>query len=205
VTGLPASPGPPAWILLHTGPSAAVKAVFGVLQACVLLIGSPVIGILAAGLINAVSSASTVGTGRAPSSSSAAVTVGFVVALLFGLLCLTRLLSLLRGAAWLEGSTLVVRRALRSRRCDLATAVRFSRYTTKSGVPMLIAHDGRTGRRIRLPLRDPGTARAFSPGQLFAPPKLYALADAIVAGGRRTDPEAVQVANSLRALAVAGW
>jgi hypothetical protein len=205
VTGLPASPRPPAWVPLHKGQRPAVKAVFGVLAACVLLIGTPVIGFLVAGLVNAASSASTVGTGKPPSSSGAAVTVGLVVALLFGLALLTRLLALLRSAAWLEGSTLVVRGALRSRRCDLATAVRFSRYTTKFGVPMLIAHDGRTGRRIRLPLRDPGAARASSPGQLFAPPKLYALADAIVAGGRRTDPEAVQVANSLRALAVAGW
>jgi hypothetical protein len=203
--GLPATPGSPGWISLHTGPSPAVKAVFGVLQGGVLLIGTPIIGILAAGLINAVSSASTAGTGRAPSSSGVAVFVGFVVALLFCLVFLTRLLWLLRSAAWLEGSTLVVRGALRSRRCDLASAVGFSRYTTMFGVPMLTARDGRTGRRIRLPLRDPGTARAFSPGRLYPPPKLYALADAIVAGGRRMDPEAVQTANSLRALAVAGW
>jgi hypothetical protein len=205
VTGLPASPGPPAWISLHRGPRPAVKAVFGVLAACVLLIGTPVLGFLAAGLVTAVSSASTVGTGKPPSPNAAGVTVGLVVALVFGLVLLTRLLALLRSAAWLEGSTLVVRGALRSRRYDLATAVGFSRYTTRSGVPMLIAHDGRTGRKIRLPLRDPGTARASAPGQLFSPPKLYALADAIAAGGRRTDPGAVQAANSLRALAAGGW
>lgn len=205
MTGLPASPGPPAWISLHTGPRPAVKAVFGVLAACVLLIGTPVIGFLVAGMISAVSSVSTVGTGKPASSSAAGATVGVAVALLFGILLLTRLLALLRSAAWLEGSTLVLRGGLRSRRYDLATAVRFGRYTTKSGVPVLTARDGPTGRRIRLPLRDPGTAGASSPGQLFAPPKLYALADAIVAGGRRTDPEAVQAANSLRALAVARW
>jgi hypothetical protein len=96
-----------------------------------------------------------------------------------------------RFAAWLEGTTLVVRHAWWTARCDLARSrIRLGRW---GGLPLLRVRDGVTGRRIWLVL---GHSRGRA---VFAPPKLHAVADAIVAG-RHYDPQACQAAAAVRAL-----
>jgi hypothetical protein len=115
--------------------------------------------------------------------------VGGAAMLAFGVL------EAFRFAAWLEGTTLVARHALWTVRCDLArSAVSLG---TSRGLPLLRARDEVTGRRVRLVL-------AHTRGRtLYAPPKLFALADAIVAG-RHQDPRACQVAAAVRALGSPG-
>lgn len=119
----------------------------------------------------------------------------------------------LRAAAWLEHTTLVVRGAVRTRRCDLATArVTLDSVpettTVSSGqsaisvptgrrLPRLVAYDARTGRSVRLMLVERGNR-----GWLW-PHKLRALADAVLAAPR-PQPEAAwawRAAATLRAMA----
>jgi hypothetical protein len=97
-----------------------------------------------------------------------------------------------RTAAWLEGSTLALRGAFTVKRCDLATS-RVWLNNTMRGFPRLNAKDQQTRRRIRLPLGRPYQK------SIRTPPKLTALAGAIMASGRQ-DPEAMRVAASLH-----GW
>jgi hypothetical protein len=93
-------------------------------------------------------------------------------------------LEALRFAAWLDGTTLVVRHGSGTRRCDLGrSAVGLSR-----GGRQLTARDAATRQRVRLPL-----ARLH-------PRALSALADSILGGGRR-DTDAQRVAAALRAQA----
>lgn len=117
---------------------------------------------------------------------------------------------LLRTAAWLEGPVLVLRGAFRTRRCDLAAAPRVmldsvpevqsvgNGITSPTGrrLPRLTAYDATAGRPVQLQLIDPAARR------WLAPPKLRALADAILAGPR-SEPlagQAWRVASGLRAM-----
>jgi hypothetical protein len=147
----------------------------------------------------------------APGGGSPVVTADHVVALvgvLFALVAAYLVLKLLRTAAWLDGSTLRLRGAVRTRSVDLATAdvsagVAESRvgdddarYVRVSRVPTLVARDRASGRRVVLQLRGLGlnTLPAY---------ELRALADAMTVGrpeeGR--DADAHVVAGQLRALA----
>jgi hypothetical protein len=81
-------------------------------------------------------------------------------------------LSVIRRAAWLEGTTVRMRGALTSKRVDLSTAIVIGssiahrRYLGKSGdhhrytdvaVPALVARDPHTGKEIRWGHLDRGT------------------------------------------------
>jgi hypothetical protein len=128
--------------------------------------------------------------GREGHTASAALVTGevaFAVLILAGALLM---LGVVLGyRAWLEGATLVVRGMFSTQRRDLAAApVRLGRSL---GGPSLIARDRVTGQPARLSL-----------GPLTAP-ELAALADAIMAGGRR-DPDGWQVAAALRQRAAPG-
>jgi hypothetical protein len=186
-------------IQLHSGLSRSAKIVLGSILLVAALVLAPLLGLIAGALTYALA------------SHVAGVIVGVVVALVFAAMLVGRLLWVVRSAAWLESTTLVVRGALRTGRCDLATAARVSLddvpetttvpvaggvLVTGTGrrVPWLTAHDAANGRRLRLPLRDPATRAPLTP------PKLDALADAIQAG-RRQEPRAGQVARTLHAMA----
>lgn len=152
-------------------------------------------------------------------SSTAGYIAGGVALLVVEFALVVILLSIVRSAAWLDGSVLAVRTALATRRCDLARAsgavVQWKNETTSvygpNGVvatvptgrkiPILLAWDGAGGRPVRLPLVDPGTRR------LLEEPALAALAGAIQSGGQwpGRDPAALQpVVAELHALAT-GW
>jgi hypothetical protein len=126
-----------------------------------------------------------VATGQA---SSAALSIVGACASLLALNAIVQLAGGLRSAAWLEGTTLVVRRAFGTHRCDLSR----SRVClgTSLGAWYLTAGDAATGQSVRLRL-----GGAF--GRTIEAPKLLALADVIMAGGRQ-DPEAWRVAAGLR-------
>lgn len=79
-------------------------------------------------------------------------------------------LKSLRTAAWLDGTTVAVRGALRTKKVDLARAdVSGSSYTLRRDVgtsrasiervPQLIARDPDNGRTVTIPLRGIGTAQ----------------------------------------------
>jgi hypothetical protein len=138
-----------------------------------------------AGLVALIASAPTVGTG--------AVLVLAAVAVMISLPLTFALVETFRFRAWLEGTTLVVRHAGPTRRCDLgrsSVTLRGSR-----GVGRLTARDPVTGQRVTLVLIHPvsGTRR-------LGPRELSALADAIVVDGRQ-DPDAQRAAAALRAQA----
>lgn len=126
-----------------------------------------------------------VATGQA--SSGALIIVGACASLL-ALNAIVQLAAGLRGAAWLEGATLVVRRAFSTHRCDLSRSR--VRLGTSLGRWYLTAGDAATGQSVRL-----GLGGAF--GRTIGASKLLALADVITAGGRQ-DPEAWRVAAALR-------
>ena len=145
------------------------------------------------------------------SSAGPAAAAAMVVAAASGLALVAALLNLLRNAAWLEGTTLVVRGTFTTRRCDLATArqvildsvtattaVTIGTVTTvvPTGrrIPRLTAYQAGAGRPVRTLLSDRGGRR------LLGPPQLAALAEAILAGGR-ADPRSLQTAATLRSWA----
>lgn len=122
-------------------------------------------------------------------------TTAYLVLLLIciGLWAVTIPPVVLRTAAWLDGTSLTVRGAYTSHRCDLASgAVRLDRDPA-SGLPMLTAQDP-TGRPVRVVLRERRRREALGPE------KLHALADAIMAGGRQ-DAAGCEASGNLRALA----
>lgn len=182
---------------LHTGVSGCAKASVG----CSLVIAALGIGLLSALLAALVGAA----------SREAGFVVGVLAFLLLGCLLPGLVLSgMLRNAAWLEHTTLVVRGAFGARRCDLAVA-RISvdavaEYTSTGNgitvptgrrIPRLCALDPWTGKQIRLHLHNPATRN------LLEPHKLGALANAIDAG-RRPEPDASyarKIAAGLRAMA----
>ena len=101
----------------------------------------------------------------------------------------------LRSGAWLEGSTLVVRSTLATRRYDLAACTAQLTDDPKTRLPLLTVQDA-AGHREDLLLREPGSRKK----DLIAPQKLTALAAAVQAAGPR-DPAGEQVAGQLRWLA----
>jgi hypothetical protein len=102
--------------------------------------------------------------------------------------------TVLRTGAWLEGTDLVVRGALLSRRCDLAaSAVRLTE-DQKTGLPVLTAQAPSTGQQVSVLLREP--KRKI----LIAPQKLQALSNAVMSGGLAGTPSE-QVAGQLTWLA----
>lgn len=113
------------------------------------------------------------------------------IAILGGLFWISAFVMVLRSGAWLDGTTLITRGALTTHRCNLAaSAVQVSR-DPGSGAPVLTARD-QSG-TVRVPLRETGR-------RLFAPGKLQALADAVLAGGRQ-DAAGWEAASQLQALA----
>jgi hypothetical protein len=183
---------------LHSGVAGTTKAALAFL----LLFGAIVLAPILGGICGLFASLL---------STWAGVAVGFAVTI--GCMCLLvgRLLWILRSAAWLDRTTLVVRGMVRTRRCDLAAAVRFRLESiaetqplampfvtlvvpTGRRVPQLTVHEATGGRGLRFRLIDPATRRILDPS------KLVALADAIVhgrAGGPDT-MEAWQTAAIIR-------
>lgn len=127
-------------------------------------------------------------------TSSATLSIVGACAALLAVNAIVQLAVGLRSAAWLEGATLVVRRAFSTHRCDLSR----SRVClgTSLGAWYLTAGDAATGQSVRL-----GLGGAF--GRTIGASKLLALADVIVAGERQ-DPEAWRVAAALRERAAPG-
>ncbi|MDP9819904.1 hypothetical protein [Spirilliplanes yamanashiensis] len=113
----------------------------------------------------------------------------------FVVLGLGLVLRVLRSAVWLEGTHADVRGAVRTRRVDLSTAeITAGAVEQGSGhnrvrIPVLVARDPATGRRVTISLR--GNAGGYLP-----PDELRALADAITRnrpgdGGRHGDAHAM--------------
>jgi hypothetical protein len=124
--------------------------------------------------------------------------VGLVLGGGFALLGLFLILRCLRAAAWLDGTTLRVRGALRSRVVDLAVAditlgtVTYTDDDHRSRrVPMLLARDAASGRRVKLPLSGAGVDR-------LPPAELRALADALTTGRPSAPADTWQAASQLR-------
>lgn len=183
-------------IELHPGLSPGAKTIQGALVLLGMLIGAPLAGAVVGVLAGQV--APLVG-----------VFFGVFAGIVTEGVMISRMLWTFRSAAWLEHTTLVVRGILGTRRCDLATAARLMLDSGSAAVPVpgrmaiasagrriprLTAYDAESGQRVRVPLRDHAARR------LLAAPKLYALADAIMAGGGR-EPHAREVADQLRAMA----
>jgi hypothetical protein len=185
---------------LHSGPSGATKGVLGCLIVFCVVILVPILAALCAALASL-------------ASPVLAWVVGVVIALGTWALLASRMMWVLRSSAWLEGSTLVVRGALTTRRADLARTPRVIldsvaettsvpvggtavAVATGRRIPRLTAFDP-AGKAVRLNLINP------SGRQWLAPAKLHALAGAIVSAPR-PEPQAAQawyVASGLRAMA----
>jgi hypothetical protein len=185
-----------ARVELHSGLSRGTKLVLGALVLLGMLIVAPLAAVVIGVLIGL-------------AIPLAGVFFGVCAGMVAEGVMISRMLWLLRSAAWLEGTTLAVRGVLGTRRCDLATAadlfleprpaaaaVPGAAATTPAArrVPRLVAYGAESGQRVRVPLRDPATK------SLLSAPKLYALAGAILAGGSR-DAHAREVAGHLRAMA----
>jgi hypothetical protein len=110
--------------------------------------------------------------------------------------------SSIRTAGWLEGTRATVRRALRTRTVDLATAAitagaityrrhRETSYEAIERVPTLVARDPGSGRSVTIPLHGIGMAQ-------LPPAELRALAAAI---DPNPDADARTLAAQLRAMA----
>ncbi|WP_433537158.1 hypothetical protein ACQPZK_04985 [Micromonospora sp. CA-249363] len=116
----------------------------------------------------------------------------------FVLLGVYLVLRVLRTAAWLDGSRVHVRGALRSRTVDLATARvdpgSYGGTEGRGGPPAIIVIDRVSGQRATIPLRGMGLP-------VLPPSELRALADAFDAGGPEAAPDARAVAAHLRRLA----
>jgi len=120
------------------------------------------------------------------------------------------LLGILRSGFWLDGTVLVQRGAILTRRVDLATAEVGTEGIMAPRVPgsdmwghtastAIRARDPRTGVTIKVPLPAPGQGRLPSD-------ELTAIADAIMARRQPTDPsypQAEALAQELRRIAAA--
>lgn len=186
---------------LHSGPSVATKSVLVVLLVFCAVVFVPLLAGIS-GMLAAWAVAPWLGW-----------TIGGLIALGVWALLIGRMMWLLRTSAWLEGTTLVVRGAFGTRRADLARAARVELdsvpettsvpvnggamvVATGRRIPRLTAY-GHDGKPVRLRLVSP------SARQWLGPPKLLALAGAILAA-RRPEPFAAQawrVAAGLRAMA----
>ncbi|MEV4388915.1 hypothetical protein AB0J68_24940, partial [Micromonospora sp. NPDC049580] len=118
----------------------------------------------------------------------------------FVLLGVYLVLRVLRTAAWLDGSRVRVRGAIRSRTVDLAIArvdlVRADASARAGRSPGIVVTDRASGHRVTIPLRGMGLP-------VLPPSELRALADAFAAGRPGAEPsdEARAVAADLRRLA----
>ncbi|MCX5069395.1 hypothetical protein OOJ91_26465 [Micromonospora lupini] len=123
----------------------------------------------------------------------------------FVLLGVYLVLRVLRTAAWLDGSRVRVRGAIRSRTVDLAIASIDSRPHREMGVdpsaaagrsPAVVVTDRASGHRVTIPLRGMGLP-------VLPPSELRALADAFAAGrpGGEPSDDARTLAADLRRLA----
>ncbi|WP_405427023.1 hypothetical protein [Micromonospora sp. NBC_00617] len=123
----------------------------------------------------------------------------------FVLLGVYLVLRVLRTAAWLDGSRVRVRGAIRSRTVDLAIARVDPRFPGEVGAdpsaragrsPGIVVTDRASGHRVTIPLRGMGLP-------VLPPSELHALADAFAAGRPGAEPsdEARAVAADLRRLA----
>ncbi|MET8528033.1 hypothetical protein [Micromonospora sp. NPDC005172] len=120
----------------------------------------------------------------------------------FVLLGVYLVLRVLRTAAWLDGTRVYVRGALRSRTVDLATAAVDPGSYREAGEDApargdrsaIVVTDRVSGQRATIPLRGMGLS-------ILPPSELRALADAFVAGGAEAAPGARAVAAELRRLA----
>jgi hypothetical protein len=119
------------------------------------------------------------------------------IALLLAAVFVYVLLLAIRRAAWLEGTTVVLRGAFSTRRVDLSTAIVTGASVTfrhhvghwndqshyvNVEVPALVARDHRTGHEIEIPLQDEQRHR-------MPADQLVALADAMMTGRQPTDPD----------------
>lgn len=107
----------------------------------------------------------------------------------------------LRAAAWLDGTTLRIRGAFRSRVVDLAVAdvsLGTVTYTNdhhrSTRVPILVARDPASGSNVKLPLSGTGMDR-------LPPAELRALADAMTMSRPSSQADAWQAASQLRQMA----
>lgn len=132
---------------------------------------------------------------------------GIVVGLLIALLGMAPLVMLfvgvMREKTWLEGTAVVVRGMMRTRRCDLAQA-RWTEFGAAMVAqsyrsPMLRAYRGDSGKCVEVRLHD------FKTVSWIRPEALHALAAAIAAGQPNRPQEAAirsqQVIDGLRGIA----
>lgn len=128
---------------------------------------------------------------------------GAACSLIVALVGLYLMLRVVRTGAWLEGSVLCVRGALRTKRRDLATTVVSGGSRLRSGddrsvqkVEVIMAADPGSSRKIVLPLR--GAGLAMLPAE-----ELRMLANAITNHRTRSGPDdgAFLLAEHLRRLA----
>lgn len=196
-------PLPPPRVELYSRRLGGMRVFAIVLVVLMMIILAPVLSLLVGILV-------------AFASHTAGYIAGIAVFLLVECAFLVLLLSLVRAAAWLDGSVLVVRTALATRRRDLARApdvtLRWRSETvpvygpngpvgsvpTGRKNPVLCVRDRVGGKPLRLQLVDPGTR------QPLAGPALAALAGAIGSGGQwpgRDNASIQRVLAELHALA----
>lgn len=183
-----ARPPSSARIPLYSQRSSASRVFFVVVLLLVTVVLAPLLMLVVGGLLYS-------------AVSPRAGEIGAMVALLLCvLLMIVKLLSVTRAAAWMEGSTILVRGALKTRRCDLARAsdialrqARGSAVIPMQGgatvvpsgrrVPVLHVSGGSGGARLRLRLAEPSTTTPLQP------PALNALANVIESAPQaRRDP-----------------
>ncbi len=206
----------PPRVKLSTGPSGAVKAVT-IVVATIMLCISVFIGLIAYGLAfgGQTGITSSLDDGQwhldengklapGPGSQESSGTLlglaggGVLCAVVVALVAAYLLLRVLRAGAWLEGSMLHVRAALRTQKQDLSTAdiEGGSRPVNAKRVEVLTATDPKSGRRVTLPLRGGGLT-------LLPSEQLRMLANAITNHRVQSGPEdrAFAVAERLREFA----
>lgn len=184
----PMAPDRSSTLALNVGFTAGRKRLLGCL--------TPIVGVLLVPLVALV----VLLAGVAPGALVAVLAV-LVVVLVAAMVW--AVLRVMRYAATLEGTELVVQHALMSRRADLATARELRLDVRNAGngtMPRLVAHHDHRGRSARVWLR---LVSMWGAGDWLTSDQLHALADAIGAGVR-AEPHARQahdVATALRQLA----
>lgn len=138
-------------------------------------------------------------TGAAPFLRIAGFACALPIALLFGYL----VLRILRSRSWLDGTTVVQRGALTTRRVDLATAEvngdavthtqTHGHYRYIYTIAAVAARDPRRGTTVKIPLRGQGLKR-------LPAPELTAIARSIMAVRRPHEPGYEAAAGVARAL-----
>jgi hypothetical protein len=205
---------PPHPIRLSIGASPAAK-VFAVIVGVIgVSFAAFFVGVAWLGGSLADSASNVFGSSGVPDPSNGMTSTVGSVFKLFGLCALPIaavfvyvVLATLRRAAWLDGTTAIMRGAFTTKRVDLSTATVQGdavNYRQSHGdrtyiysVPALAARDRATGRVIKIPLRGMGLKR-------LPAPELVALADAVMSGRRPSDPDfngAAALADAMRQMA----